>query len=134
MNNDLDPERAGGVPQSVDFRAVARGLGTTVRYSVGDTIFREGEPPVYMYIVLSGRVAMESRGRTIDHVGEGRAIGVVSLVDGAARTATARATEDTELAQIDPRRFRIMVEETPNFVWYVMHELVSRLRATNAAM
>jgi CRP-like cAMP-binding protein len=32
------------------------------------------------------------------------------------------------------KKFRFMVEETPNFVWFVLNELASRLRATNALL
>jgi CRP/FNR family transcriptional regulator, cyclic AMP receptor protein len=118
----------------LDFRAVARGLGTTQRYAPGDVVFREGDHACFMYVVLTGEVEILSRGRAIERVGEGQALGVVSLIDALPRTATARAAVDSELAQIDARRFRIMVEETPNFVWFVMRELVDRLRATNAAL
>jgi CRP-like cAMP-binding protein len=56
------------------------------------------------------------------------------LLDGQPRTITARVKEPSELALMDQRRFRYMVEEVPNFVWYVMAELADRLRATNAAL
>jgi CRP-like cAMP-binding protein len=56
------------------------------------------------------------------------------LLDGQPRTITARATETSELALMDQKKFRYMVEEVPNFVWYVMTELAGRLRATNAAL
>ena len=35
---------------------------------------------------------------------------------------------------IDKKNFRCMMESLPHFVWYVMAELVGRLRATSAAL
>jgi len=50
------------------------------------------------------------------------------------RTAavSARALEECELALLDKKKFRYMVEEIPNFVWYVFAEFGARLRAANA--
>jgi CRP-like cAMP-binding protein len=50
------------------------------------------------------------------------------------RANTARAKEDCELALLDERTFRVMIEETPGFVWYVINEFAARLRATNALL
>ena len=35
---------------------------------------------------------------------------------------------------IDRRKFRFMIDEVPNFAWYVMQELVHRLRMVNEAI
>jgi CRP-like cAMP-binding protein len=50
------------------------------------------------------------------------------------RTNTARAVEPCELALLDKKKFRFMIEEAPNFVWFVLGEFGSRLRATNALL
>ena len=105
-----------------------------MNYRDGDIVFREGDQPRYMYVVLKGAVQITSHGKPIERVEEGNALGVLSLLDGNPRTATASALEDTELAILDPKTFRYMVEEVPNFVWYVMGELAHRLRTTNAAL
>lgn len=117
-----------------DFRPFARSIGTVMKYRKGDLIFREGDGPEHMYVVLSGAVEIASHGKVIETVQEGQALGIVSLLDGAARTATAQAVEDCELAVLERKKFRYMVEEAPNFVWYVMGELAHRLRTTNAAL
>jgi CRP-like cAMP-binding protein len=87
-----------------------------------------------MYIVLSGSVEITAQDKVIETLSESRALGILSLLDGQPRTITARVTEPSELALMDQKRFRYMVEEVPNFVWYVMTELAGRLRATNAAL
>lgn len=122
------------LPRQVDIRNFARSLGVILTYRQGDIIFREGDEPRYMYVVLYGAVRISSHGKPIETILEGNAFGVVSLLDGMPRTATASALSDTEVAILDHKKFRYMVEEVPNFVWYVMGELVHRLRTTNAAL
>jgi CRP/FNR family cyclic AMP-dependent transcriptional regulator len=87
-----------------------------------------------MYVVLKGRIEVSSRRKVIETIGEGQALGILSLFDGNPRTITARAIDRSELALLDVKKFRFMVEETPNFVWFVLNELASRLRATNALL
>jgi CRP-like cAMP-binding protein len=120
--------------EPIDFRGFARSLGTVMNYGAGDTVFRERDTPRYMYVVLSGTIEITSHDKLIETIGEGDAFGILALLDEQPRTITARATVDCELAVIDRKRFRYMVEEVPNFVWYVMDELAQRLRNTNAAL
>jgi CRP/FNR family transcriptional regulator, cyclic AMP receptor protein len=120
--------------EQIDFRTFARALGTVMRYAADDIIFRENDPPSYMCVVLSGSVEISSRQKALETIGEGHAIGILALLDEQPRTITARAVEACELALLDKKKFRYMVEEVPNFVWYVMGELANRLRATNAAL
>jgi CRP-like cAMP-binding protein len=118
----------------IDFRAFARSAGTIVRYQAGETIFARGDAASHMWIVLSGSVEIESASKLIEVVGVNYAIGIISLIDQLPRSATARAREDVELVRIDAHQFKFMVEEMPNFGWYVMRQLADRLRATNAAL
>jgi CRP-like cAMP-binding protein len=118
----------------VDFRETARSIGATVTFPAGARIFREGDAPDHMYIVLEGAIDVTHRGQVIETIGPGDALGIISLLDNKPRSATAVVTQDTKLALIDRKNFRYMVEAVPHFVWYVMAELVVRLRATNAAL
>lgn len=118
----------------IDFREFARAVGTVMNYAAGDIIFRENDPPNFMYIVLSGSVEITGHAKVIETIHEGNALGILSLLDEQPRTTTARAKDRCELAIMDRRKFRYMVEEIPNFVWYVMDELAHRLRTTNAAL
>jgi CRP-like cAMP-binding protein len=118
----------------IDFREFARSVGTVLDYHPGDAIFREGDAPRYMYVVLSGSVDIEARGKVLETIVAGNALGIVSLLDDQPRTSTARAHEACSLAIVDRKKFRYMIEEMPNFCWYVMGELAHRLRTTNAAL
>ncbi len=119
---------------NVDFRETARGIGAMVRFPAGATLFREGDPADHMYILLNGSIDMKRKDKVIESIGPGDALGIVAIIDGKPRSATAVAVTDVELALIDRKNFRFMVETVPHFVWYVIAELVDRLRATNAAL
>ncbi len=122
------------VDEQSDFRTLARAVGMVMDYRAGDFIFREGDPPRYMYVVLKGAVELSAKDKLIETIREGKAFGMLGLVDGKPRTSTARAKEDCELALLDQKKFRFMVDETPNFVLLVINEFASRLRATNALL
>jgi CRP-like cAMP-binding protein len=117
-----------------DFREFARALGTVVSYGPGDMVFRENDTLRAMYIVLSGSVTISSRDTKIESIPPGESFGILALVDGQPTPIAARADEPSEVALIDQKKFRYMVEEVPNFVWYVVGELAHRLRTTNAKL
>ncbi|HUO53214.1 MAG TPA: cyclic nucleotide-binding domain-containing protein [Rhodoblastus sp.] len=119
---------------TVDFRDAARNIGTTIRVHTGAAVFREGDAPDNMYIILNGAIDISSQGVLVESIGPCDSLGVVGLLDGKPRATTATVTKDAELAVINRKNFRFMVEALPNFVWYVMAELVDRLRATDAAL
>jgi CRP/FNR family cyclic AMP-dependent transcriptional regulator len=121
-------------PKEIDFREFARAVGTVLNYPPGQILFEENDPPKFMYIVLSGLVEITSHNKKIEEVGSGDAFGLLSLLDEKPSTITARTVQDSELAVVDRKKFRFMVEEMPNFVWYVMDELAQKLRNTNAAL
>jgi CRP/FNR family cyclic AMP-dependent transcriptional regulator len=62
----------------------------------------------------------------------GTLIGEMALIDDSPRTATARAKTPCRLAEIDPRRFHFLVQQTPHFATHVMKMLADRLRHMNA--
>ncbi|WP_187830427.1 Crp/Fnr family transcriptional regulator [Siccirubricoccus phaeus] len=118
--------------QRLDLRPIARSVGTVLGFRAGDVVFREGDAPHCMYVVLDGTVEVRRRDLRIETIGPGQALGILSILDGERRTITAEAATDCELAAIDARKFRALVEEMPHFGWYVMGELAHRLRMTNA--
>lgn len=119
---------------TLDVSGIARSMGTRVVYRAGDVIFRSGDPGKHMYVLLTGTVEVGRNGTVIEVIQPGDGLGILALLDGKARSVDAIAETDAELALIDARTFRYMVEEVPNFCWYVMDEMAQGLRATNAAL
>ena len=117
-----------------DYREYAKALGAVVSFEAGQVLFRENEPPRYVYFILSGSVEVSIHGKPIETIDVGEAVGLLGMIDDAPRTVTATARETCELALIDKKKFRYMVEAIPNFVWFVFAELGIRLRSASAAI
>lgn len=117
-----------------DITELVRPLGDLHSFPAGAVLFAEGVAPEAMYVVLSGTVELRRRDRLIETVGDGQALGILSLLDGEVRTVTAVARTDVEVVAIGNEAFRRTVESTPQFAWFIMDELAHRLRITNAAL
>ncbi len=60
-------------------------------YQSGDAIVREGEMDDRFYVIVAGKVVVESNGKSLGYLGTGDCFGETSYVIDAARTATIRA-------------------------------------------
>lgn len=79
--------------------------GERFRFAAGQTIFAEGSPSLYLYIVRSGQVAIEVDfpawgRRQVLTVGPGELFSWSALVEPRLETASARALEETEVLGI----------------------------------
>jgi CRP-like cAMP-binding protein len=101
-------------------------------FKTGETIFTEGTPGTQMFVVLEGKVDIQTGGNSLDVAGVGDIIGEMALIDASSRSATAIALEDCKLVPVDEKQFLYMVEHTPYFSLYVMKVLVERLRRKDA--
>ncbi len=97
-------------------------------FAKDDLVFREGEPGDTMYVVIEGVVDLEVKGRTVETLGPGGVLGEMTMIDGSPRSATAIVREAAKLVPIDQRRFKFLVQQTPNFSLQVMRLLADRLR------
>jgi len=81
-----------------DFRAVERILHRR-KYHAGEYIFRQGDPGLGMYIVVSGTVSivLEDRSKEIARLAVSDFFGEKALFSEEMRSASAVAYEDTEL-------------------------------------
>ena len=109
----------------------------------GEVIFQQEQPGVGMYILISGAVEVfqedESGSRvTLTRVTPGCFFGEMSLLDDAPRTASAVASEASELAVFYRSDLLNLAEQRPQLgVKIVMHlsqVVADRLRRTNRAL
>jgi CRP-like cAMP-binding protein len=130
--------------------AFARGLGPNQRervaamavpahWSAGETVFREGDCDSALYVVETGRVAIEmsipGRGRvTILTVGPGELFGWSSLFRRRPKTASARAIEPTEALAWDAVQLGDLCDADPQFGYVltrgILEAVSERLKAT----
>jgi len=118
----------------IDMRQFAKSAGANLHFATGSIVFNKGDSGQCMYIVQSGTIEMVIGDRVIEVVGPNEAIGFMSMIDTAPRSSTARVKEACELSVIDARTFRFMVDEVPNFAFYIMGVLARRIRGMGAAM
>ena len=69
-------------------------------YEAGDEIVREGEMDDRFYVIVAGRVIVESNGKALGYLAEGDCFGETSYVAGAKRTATIRAGESVTILSV----------------------------------
>lgn len=91
-------------------------------------IMKEGEAGVFMYVVLSGRVAISIKSKVVEWVGPGGVFGEMALVDQSPRAATATAETDCDLLSINRNDFLILVKTNPAFAVSLLKAAADRLR------
>lgn len=98
-------------------------------FAPGEVVFREGDAADgRLYVVLSGEVAIQTRGAVLETVGPGGMFGELALVDQSGRSASAVVRSAARLVPIDEKRFGFLVQQTPFFALEVMRAMAARLR------
>jgi CRP/FNR family transcriptional regulator, cyclic AMP receptor protein len=115
------------VPE-INMQVFAKNAGTNMSFSPGSIVFKEGDAGNCVYVVQSGVIEILTHDKVVDVCGPNDAIGFMSVIDGGPLTATARVREAAELSIIDERKFRFMIDEVPNFAYYIMKAMAHRIR------
>jgi len=101
-------------------------------YPLNKVIMKEGEAGVFMYVVLSGRVAISIKSSIVERIGPGGVFGEMALVDQSPRAATAIAETDCDLQSINRGDFLTLVKTNPVFVVSLLKAAADRLRDMTA--
>lgn len=106
-----------------------------VRLAGGQSLFKQGDPPDYLYVVVQGRleVLVEHDGEPeerVDQLGRGSCVGEVAIFTGEPRTATVRAIRDSELVRLSKAELYRLIERHPGGAIEMMRILASRVRPT----
>ena len=115
-----------------DFLSLFSGDEETVSLAAGSHLFAKGDAAHTMYVVKSGAIEVHDRSTVFETIEPGGLLGEMAIVDGAPRSAGARAKVTSEVIVVDKRRFLGMVERTPFFAIRIMQVMTRRLRHTNA--
>ena len=100
-------------------------------FAAGETIFHQGDPRDFMFVVKKGEVEIRLGHRVLEVVGPGGIFGEMAMINGHERTATTVALTDCAVVAVDQKRFQFMVQQTPCFAIEVMRVLADRLRRAN---
>jgi CRP-like cAMP-binding protein len=94
----------------------------------GETVFREGDPGDFMFVVQKGEVELHKGGRLLATLGEGEMVGEMALLESKPRSVTVVAKSQSQLVPVDQKRFLFLVRNTPYFAIEVMKSMSARLR------
>ena len=118
----------------LDFSLLTRAGFPLQRFAAGDRIFVQDDEGSWMYVVRTGKVNITTYGTVLESVGPNGIFGEMALIDGSPRSATAVASEPTEVAPIDRAAFAHLVRQDPDFALQVMRLLAARIRQMNASL
>jgi len=111
-------------------------MSSDLKFPKGAYLFREGETARYAYVLKSGAVEIVKMGvdgaTVLSELEEQNKIfGEMAIIDGAPRSAGARAKTDVVVAQIDKPNFLDYVTKNPQAAHNIMIRLSSELRQVN---
>jgi ATP:ADP antiporter, AAA family len=106
------------------------GLTTEVRFHPNESIVREAEPIDAVYLLLSGRVALEKGGQKTREIGEGNAFGTVAALDFNPAVHTIRAVDHVHALRLDARDLHDLLSQDFELVEGVIRVLCRMIRAT----
>ncbi len=118
----------------LDFSLLTRAGFPLQRFAAGDRIFVQDDEGSWMYVVRTGKVNITTYGTVLESVGPNGIFGEMALIDGSPRSATAVASEPTQVAPIDRAAFAHLVRQDPDFALQVMRLLAARIRQMNASL
>jgi NTE family protein len=112
---DLPPRELANLEQRLTSLSVRR----------GEVLMRQGDQADALYLVVSGRFAVEVDGRHVAEVGSGAPIGEVAFSDGR-RTATVTALRDSLVLKLPHAEFLELTESNPAILKPIMVTLARR--------
>ena len=107
------------------------------KFDAGEIITAEGGKDFWIYIIISGEVAVSKQGEEIVRLRRvGDLFGELAMIDGETRSATVRAASETVCLAIDAYFLDSVKPADRNAIYAVMYRLFAellsgRLRASN---
>jgi CRP-like cAMP-binding protein len=110
---------------------------TRIEVAANTNIFREGDAPDALYVVLSGSLKVFGQGARGAEVvfatlGRGDHFGEMAVIDGAPRSASVSTLEASALLRLDAAQFEDCLRTNFRMVQAVIRTLSVRLRLSNA--
>ena len=114
-------------------RARLAALARTRVYKARETIVEKGDAPRELFVLLSGRAKVLTRGvegadAALNVMGPGQVFGEVAILDGQPRSATVVALEECEIAVLEVPVFRDFLSGSPEVALKLLGVLAGRVR------
>jgi CRP-like cAMP-binding protein len=94
----------------------------------GQTIYEEADPAEALYVVVTGKIKLESGERLLSEVGAGQAFGTWSLIDDSERGQRATCLEDGMLLEVMREDFYEVAADETTLLRELLRVLARRLR------
>jgi small-conductance mechanosensitive channel/CRP-like cAMP-binding protein len=124
-------------PLGADERATLAAALRPEPFAAGETVTHEGEPGLGLYLITRGRAVVQlgtgERARQVAELGAGQFFGEMSLMTGAARSATVVAATDLECYRIDKDVFQTLILARPEIADQIAEVLAARREALESA-
>jgi CRP-like cAMP-binding protein len=104
-------------------------LTEEVHFEPGETIYREGEPVDAIYLILTGRVAVEGNGQVVREVGEKQALGTVAALDRNPAIHTVKAIDAVYALKLNAQDFDDILSLDFELVRAIFRALCRMIRA-----
>lgn len=103
-------------------------LTEEVHFEPGETIFRQGEPTDAIYLILAGRVTIESNGRIVREITDRQAFGTVAALDRNPAVHTLKAVDAVHALKLSAQDFDDILSVDFGCVRSVIHALCRIIR------
>lgn len=109
--------------------------GVNKSLKAGSIVFKTGDDPDGMYIVRKGELIVyleqENKEIILAKIPEGGIVGEMALFERMPRSATVKASVDSEITHISQADFTALMKQIPKWFVGLMGALSGRLRTTN---
>jgi CRP-like cAMP-binding protein len=109
------------------------GTASERTYAPGESIVKQGEKAVGLYLIVDGKVAVEKSGKVIATLGPGQLFGEMALLDEQPRTANVKAMVSSRCIVVYSWEFWSSVGKDPEALRALLKETVKRLRESAPA-
>jgi CRP-like cAMP-binding protein len=118
----------------MDFIQLFRGANKILKVAQGQTLFREGDPAVTMFVLLAGSADIKIGKTVVEVARPGSIFGEMALLDDQRRSGTVVTRTACEVVALSKADFDRLLLERPDFARYVLKVVVDRLRRMNQAL
>ena len=99
-----------------------------VRFETGETIYREGNPIDAIYVILRGRVAVQSSGKIVREVAEHHVVGALAALDLGSALRTVTALEPVHALKLNVQDFQDLLASDFDLVKAVFRVVAQQIR------
>jgi len=97
-------------------------------FPAGTTIFRDGDHADCLYVIVSGSVSIQKRGKELAVLAQGSSIGEMAVLDSSPRSADVISVDATQMLRVEQEQFLEIMQSNGQIMQGVVRMLLGRLR------